>query len=90
MTVEHVTDVIEPSDSGGHAVLVSSSDQVWWKWYGSRADAGAEATQIGLADRHESPSSDTRFINVQYEPKNDATADPDELLRFGFRQRPSL
>jgi hypothetical protein len=85
-----VTVAIEPSYSGGHAVWVRSPNQVWWKWYGSRADAGVEATQLGLADRHEAPSSDIRIINVSYEPKNDATADPDELPRFGFRQPPVL
>jgi hypothetical protein len=90
MMAINVTVAIEPSYGGGYAVWVRSPDKFWWKWYGSRADAGVEATQLGLADRRESPSSDIRFINVRYEPKDDATTDPNELIRLGFQQPPGL
>ena len=83
-----VTVAIEPSYSDGQAVWVRSGDQVWWKWYSSRLDACVEAAQLGLANRQEFPSNERYSQNVKYSAKDDAMADPDELVRFGFGPPP--
>lgn len=85
-----VTVAIEPSDSGGQAVWVRSGDQIWWKWYGSRLDACIEAVQLGLANRQEYPSEQRYLPNVRYLAKDEASADPDELVRFGFGPPPRV
>lgn len=84
MKIIPVRVAIEPSGSGGQAVWVRSEDKVWWKWYGSRLDACVEAAQLGLANRQEYQSEERCLFSVRYSAKEDAMADPDELVRFGF------
>ena len=80
---------IEPSGSNGEAVWVRSENNVWWKWYGSRLDACIEAVELGLANRNMFPTGERFTQGVRYSPKDDATADPDELVRFGFGRPPT-
>ena len=77
---------IEPSDCNGEATWVRSGDQVWWKWYGSRGDAFMDAEQLGLADTQIYPSGTRLTQGIRRTVKDDAAADPDELVRFGFRE----
>lgn len=77
---------IEPSQSHGEAIWVRSAGQAWWKWYGSRLEACMEAAQLGLANRQEFPNGERLTQGVRYSAKEDAVADPDELIRLGFER----
>jgi hypothetical protein len=81
---------VEPSYNNGEALWVRSEDQTWWKWYGSRLDACIEAAQLRLANRQELPSGERFTLDVRYSSKENAMADPDELVRFGFGKPPAI
>jgi len=76
---------IEPSDCNGEATWVRSGDQVWWKWYGSRGDAIMDAEHLGLANTQIFPNGTRLTRGIRRTVKEDASADPGELIRFGFR-----
>jgi hypothetical protein len=76
---------IEPSDCNGEATWVRSGDQAWWKSYGSRGDAFMDAEQLGLTNTQIFPNGARLTQGIRRTVKEDAAADPDELVRFGFR-----
>jgi hypothetical protein len=77
---------IEPSACNGEATWVRSGDQAWSKWYSSRGDAFIDAEQLGLADAQIFPNGTRLTQGIRRTVKEDAAADPDELIRFGFRE----
>jgi hypothetical protein len=77
---------IEQSDCNGEATRVKSGDQVWSKWYGSRGDTFTEAEQLGLVDSQIFSNGTRLTQGIRRTIKEDGAADPDELVRFGFRE----
>ena len=77
---------IEPGASNGEATWIQSGDQVWSNWYGSRGDAFIDAEQLGLTNTQIFPNGTKLTQGIRRTIKENAAADPDDLLRFGFSE----
>lgn len=80
--------VINASLPDGLDAIVESKDepvQRWKKWYPYEGAAGTELSALGLTD-DEPPVGQGKILHIRHRLKEDATVDPDDLIRYGFRE----
>jgi hypothetical protein len=75
-----------PVQGGREAVVESKSDplQKWTKWYAFEGEGGTELSLLGLTD-DEPPVAQGYILSIRRKLKEEASVDPEELLRYGFR-----
>jgi hypothetical protein len=79
--------VTERPAQGGREIIVQSKSgpmQQWKKWYSDEWAPGSELSLLGLTDDG-MPTAQGKRLTINRKLKNEATLDPDELLRYGFR-----
>lgn len=75
-----------PLPDGREAMVESKNEPVqrWKKWYPYEGAAGTELSALGLT-HDEPPVGQGKILYTRHRLREDATVDPDELIRYGFR-----
>lgn len=75
-----------PLQDGGEVIIQSKGDPLhaWRKWYSLEWEFGSELSALGLTD-DEAPVAQGKLLSTRRKLKEEATVDPEELLRYGFR-----
>lgn len=79
--------VTERPAQGGREIIVQSKSgpvQKWGKWYSDEWTPGSELSLLGFTDDG-TPTAHGKLISINRKLKDEATVDPEELLRYGFR-----
>jgi hypothetical protein len=76
-----------PAQGGREIIVQSKSDPVqkWGKWYSDEWAPGSELSLLGLTDDGK-PAAHGKLLTISRKLKTEASVDPEEFLRYGFRQ----
>lgn len=74
-----------PLPDGREAIVESKKEPIqrWKKWYPYESAAGTELSALGLTV-DKPPVGHGKILHIRRRLKEDAIADPEELIRYGF------